>query len=141
MQHVVYDDEQKNHAALSKMPRWHSALSATREQKDHANLRSIVCAFSLETLIKKFPFRFIDGRISKSYQPQWNQPTTLLFVLGSFGFIIGVSYLSTPNATAVAAMPDKDDDDAASFPPTQLLRLHQTTFRGILQSYAVEVEV
>jgi hypothetical protein len=65
----------------------------------------------------------------------------LLFVLGSFRFIIGVSYLLTPNATAVAAMPDEDDNDAASFPPTRLLRLDQTTFRGVLQSYAVEVEV
>jgi hypothetical protein len=31
-------------------------------------------------------------------------------------------------------------DDAAFFSPTRLLRLHQTTFRGVLQSYAVEVE-
>jgi hypothetical protein len=48
----------------------------------------------------------------------------LLFVLGSFGFIIGVSCPSTPNATAVAAMQDEDDDDAASFPPTRLLHAH-----------------
>jgi hypothetical protein len=61
-------------------------------------------------------------------------------VLGSFRFIIGFSYLSTPNATAVAAMPDEDDNDAAPFPPSRLLCLDQTTFRGILQSYSVEVE-
>jgi CRP-like cAMP-binding protein len=50
-------------------------------------------------------------------------------------------YLSAPNVTAVAAMPDEDDDrnvgkKAASF--TRLLRLDQTSFRGIFHSYAIQ---
>jgi hypothetical protein len=51
-----------------------------------------------------------------------------------------LSCSSTPNARAVAAMPDEDDDNVTSFPPTRLLRLDQTTFCGVLHSCAVEVE-
>jgi hypothetical protein len=41
-------------------------LSATREQKDQAAPCSVLCAVSLGTLRKQFPFRSIVGRMTRS---------------------------------------------------------------------------